>query len=238
MNKQHKEIADFYNNCYYAGKNGSARLSRHLSRLAKKIRISPNDKVLDVACGSGEWLGVCTSLGAKPFGIDISSKAIELCQQSFPEGDFRCGPAETLPYPDNSFDVVTCLGSLEHFLDQNHALAEMTRVAKPDARILILVPNSGFLTYRMGIYSGTNQQAARETIRSLSEWGKMISGSGLSVQARWKDLHVLSRAWIFRKPLTAIPARLLQAISLALWPLNWQYQVYHLCSVRTQRQSN
>ena len=163
-------------------------------------------------------------------GIDISSRAIEVCRKRMPTGEFEIGPAETLPFSDDQFDLVTCLGSLEHFLDQPGALREMARVTGERGRVLILVPNAGFLTYRLGLYRGTHQQTIRETIRTLDEWQRMFSSAGLDVIDRWRDLHVLDRSWILRPPRLVVPIRLMQALALAVWPLQWQYQVYHLCT--------
>ncbi|MBY5937710.1 class I SAM-dependent methyltransferase [Marinobacter nauticus] len=238
MREDHRKIAKFYDNQYYGNITSETSPSRHLRGLSEILRISADDRVLDIACGTGEWLAVCAEKGASVSGIDISSKAIGICQQRLPAGEFLCQPAETLPYPDNSFDIITCLGSLEHFLDQNKSISEISRVAKPDARILILVPNAGFMTYRLGLYSGTQQKAARETIRSLEEWKAMLENNGLAIQSRWKDLHVIKFSWIFRKPYLLVPLRAIQAIALLIWPLEWQYQVYHECAVDKQTPQN
>ncbi|MGB2681189.1 MAG: class I SAM-dependent methyltransferase [Candidatus Competibacter sp.] len=203
-------------------------------KLADQLRLVPGQQVLDVACGVGGWLEIAASRGATISGIDISERAIDICRQRLPEGEFQVGPAETLPFPDRRFDLITCLGSLEHFLDQPSALREMVRVAKPDARLLILVPNAGFLTYRLRLYSGTHQQAVRETIRTLEEWQQLFGEAGLEIINRWKDLHVLSRSWIVRPPWYWIPLRFIQALALAVWPLEWQYQVYHQCRIRME----
>lgn len=227
----HQKIADFYNNQYYQDTTSPKPPSRHLKGLAEILQIGADDTVLDIACGTGEWLTVCAEKGASVSGIDISSKAIAICQRQFISGEFLCQPAETLPYPNDSFDVVTCLGSLEHFLDQGKSISEISRVAKANARILILVPNAGFLTHRLGLYSGTQQKAARETIRSLEEWKVMLESNGLTVMKRWRDLHVLNSTWIFRSPYLLAPLRAIQAIALLIWPLGWQYQVYHQCTV-------
>lgn len=229
MNKSHKEIAAFYDKKYYKVIPKHHRISRHLNRLASRLKIGPTDNVLDIACGTGHWLKACGLRGAKVSGIDISEKAINACKNYLAEGNFFCQPAETLPFADNTFDVVTCLGSLEHFLDQEKALSEMRRVAKKEARIVILVPNSDFLTYKLGLYSGTDQKSVQETIRSLDEWSSMITRNGLNIISCWRDLHILSPSWIIRKPYLMIPARLAQALLLPLWPLRWQYQVYHWC---------
>ncbi|MGH6803508.1 MAG: hypothetical protein ACREC3_09095, partial [Methyloceanibacter sp.] len=120
-------------------------------------------------------------------------------------------------------------GSLEHFLDQPTALREMCRVAKVDAQFLILVPNAGFLTRRLGLYGGTGQVAIREIVRSLDEWTALLKDAGLEVLARWRDLRPLGRAWITNGPIYAWPIRAAQALALAVWPVGWQYQVYFLC---------
>lgn len=238
LKDDHEQIADFYNHQYYGKISPPKPPTRHLKRLAETLRITASDNVLDIACGTGEWLTVCADKGAGISGIDISSKAIAMCQQRLPSGEFACQPAETLPYPDGSFDVVTCLGSLEHFLDQSQAISEIHRVAKADARVLVLVPNAGFLTHRLGLYSGTQQQAAKETIRSLDEWKMLLETNGLTIKKRWRDLHVLNPGWIFRSPYLLAPLRAIQAIALLVWPLEWQYQVYHECTVNKSQISH
>ena len=147
------------------------------------------------------------------------------------EAQLSVGPAETLPFNDNVFDLgdlPRIAGALSRSIA---ALREIVRVAKPDAKVLLLVPNAGFLTHRLRLYGGTHQQAVRETIRSLEDWHGLFASAGLEVEQRWKDLHVLSRHWILRRPWYLIPLRLAQALALSVWPLEWQYQVYHLCRI-------
>ncbi|MCA9926734.1 MAG: class I SAM-dependent methyltransferase, partial [Anaerolineales bacterium] len=166
---------------------------------------------------------------AVPAGIDISQKAIAVCQKNMPTGDFHAGVAESLPFADEQFDVVSCLGSLEHFVDPLKALQEMVRVARKDAQFLLLVPNADFLTACLGLYGGTNQVDAKEDVRTLPEWDRLFTEAGLSVVKRWRDLHVLSWSWIGAGRWLTVPIRAVQALMLPFWPLRWQYQVYHLC---------
>jgi len=232
--EEHKKIASFYNKVYYRNIPSMKRVSRHIKNLAKILGIKKDQRVLDIGCGSGEWLSAVEQIGAIPYGTDISEKAINNCKTRIPSGEFSVGVAENLQYDTDKFDLVTCLGSLEHFLDQEKALKEIVRVSKKDAFVLILVPNSGFLTYKLGLYKGTNQASIRETIRSLDEWENMFNNAGLTVIKRWKDLHVFNLGWMIRKPWLLIPLRIIQATLLLIWPLSWQYQIYHLCRVRSQ----
>lgn len=228
MEKNQKKIKEFYDEVYYRDRQYRSSL-RHELRLAIRLGITPQTKVLDVACGTGEWLMACRQQGAEVAGIDLSEKAISICKNEMPEGHFYAQAAETLPFPDNSFDIVTCLGALEHFMKPVQALQEMRRVAKENARIIILVPNADFLTRKLGLFSGTHQVDAKEVVHTLKEWKKIFNQAGLDIHSRWKDLHILNRNWIYRGKWFQIPLRMAQAFILPFWPLRWQYQVYHLC---------
>ena len=117
-------------------------------------------------------------------------------------------------------------------MDVRAALLEIVRVSKPNALVVLLVPNSGFLTRRLGLYCGTEQTHLKEDVRSLREWWDLFESSGLTVLHRWSDLHVLSASWVLRGAWYGWPVRVAQAFALPLWPLSWQYQVYHLCVIR------
>lgn len=226
-------LRDYYDRVYYADAGVAGKVPAHLHRLARKLSPWNNRRLLDIACGTGQWLGAAAALGALPAGVDISRKALDICRATLPQAELHCGPAEQLPFADGSFDVISCLGALEHFIDPAAALAEMVRVAKPGALFILLVPNSGFLPLRLGLYSGTQQADMREDVRSLAEWRELFAGAGLQVHRRWRDLHVLTPSWIFRGPWYGWPMRAAQALALPLWPLAWQYQVYHLCTVKS-----
>jgi SAM-dependent methyltransferase len=222
-------IRDFYNDEYYLAPT-SAQVPWHTARVGRRLGPMAGKHVLDVACGTGAWLGYFSRQGASVAGIDLSSKAIERCRAQFPSGEFHCGPAESLPFADGAFDLVTCMGSLEHFLDKPAALREMVRVARPGATVLILVPNAGFLTRRLGMYRGTNQARISEEVLPLDAWRRLLENAGLGVQAMWRDLHPLSWQWIRHGPVLAWPIRSLQALALTVWPVAWQYQVYFRCT--------
>ncbi|GAB4352797.1 MAG: hypothetical protein Kow0073_08630 [Immundisolibacter sp.] len=225
----HQDVKRFYDTEYYRKGQKESRLPWHMRVIADRLGALEGCHVLDVACGNGEWLAELASRGARVAGMDISTRALEVCAARLPQAELKNGVAEALPFDNARFDLVTCLGSLEHFLDQPKALEEMRRVAKPDTRFLILVPNAGFLTRRLGLYSGTGQAAIRETVHSIAEWRALLADAGLAVSAIWRDLHPLSLNWIARGAARHWPIRAAQAAALAVWPVGWQYQVYFFC---------
>ncbi len=224
-------IKSFYDSVYYGKSDHKNLPEKYLYRLAQRLSIQKNQQVLDVACGLGQWIKVCTELGAVAAGVDISEKAIDICKQDSPDIEFHAVPAENLPFDDNRFDLVTCLGSLEHFVDPIKSIKEMIRTAKHDATFILLVPNADFLTRKLGLFAGTKQVEAKEEVRALTEWNQLFESAGLVIEDRWKDLHVLSWYWISLGKWYQIPIRALQAGLLTIWPLSWQYQVYHRCKV-------
>lgn len=111
--KEVENIRHFYNNVYYARSQGAEEEYRtHYQRLFTKVGIHRGDRVLDVACGTGDWLQTCARNGCQVSGVDLSDKAVEICRSRIPAGEFYAQPAETLPFPDQHFDTISCLGSI------------------------------------------------------------------------------------------------------------------------------
>lgn len=96
--------------------------------ISEATGIRPGTRVLDVGCGSGEFLRALAETGAECSGIDPAAAMVELSRSRVPEADVRRGAVESLPWPDASFDVVVAINALQFADDPDAALAEMTRV--------------------------------------------------------------------------------------------------------------
>jgi SAM-dependent methyltransferase len=99
--------------------------------------IGAGSRVLDIGCGSGEFLALLERRGARPTGIDPAPGMIALARSLVPDSDVRLGSAEELPWPDGSFDVVAAVNSLQFADDILGALAEAARVAVPGGFVAI-----------------------------------------------------------------------------------------------------
>jgi SAM-dependent methyltransferase len=94
----------------------------------------PEDRALDVAGGPGALAGVLAPRVGSITVLDTSARLLEFV----PEGAGRVlGRAEQLPFPDASFDLVTCVNSLHHIARPPRALDEMARVLAPGGRIVL-----------------------------------------------------------------------------------------------------
>jgi ubiquinone/menaquinone biosynthesis C-methylase UbiE len=87
---------------------------------------------LDVGCGTGLTYKVLLESNLDPLyvGLDITPRFIKLLKKKYPEAQWHVGRAQNLPFPDRSFDMVTCRALLEHLPDPAPAIREMARVAK------------------------------------------------------------------------------------------------------------
>jgi SAM-dependent methyltransferase len=95
-------------------------------------------RVLDAGCGSGRTLVDLVGYGTVS-GIELDPDAAEYAA-SRGCGEVKVGRVEELPWPDQTFDLITCLDVLEHVPDDRGALAELRRVCKPGGWLLLTVP--------------------------------------------------------------------------------------------------
>lgn len=114
-------------------------------KVADAARIQPGQRVLDVACGTGILAREVTSRMASSghvAGIDPSPGMIAVAKQLAPAIEWREGVAESLSFPDQSFDAVVSQFGLMFFTDRPRALREMLRVLVPGGRLAVAVWDS------------------------------------------------------------------------------------------------
>ncbi len=115
-------------------------VSAHLVRLCNIS--SPDDRVLDVACGTGNTAITARLItGAKVAGVDFTPELLALAKEEafladVQDIEWKEGNVEDLPYEDESFDVV--LSSFGHMFAPHPevAIKEMLRVTKIEGRIV------------------------------------------------------------------------------------------------------
>src|SRR5260370_27623508 len=96
-----------------------------------EARVPPGSNVLDVGCGTGHLAGELMRRGYKAWGVDLSDGMVEYAREHYRQDRFRVGDIEQIPFPDNTFDGVMCLGVMEYLEKDEPALREMWRVGQP-----------------------------------------------------------------------------------------------------------
>lgn len=105
--------------------------------MKERVRASGASSMLDVGCGDGRFCRMAASLGVAATGIDPVPDFVAHARSFHPEGTYVQGFPETLPFPDQSFDLVVFYMSLIDIDGFSDALTEATRVLSPSGRILI-----------------------------------------------------------------------------------------------------
>jgi SAM-dependent methyltransferase len=105
----------------------------------RRVGLDAAQLVLDVGCGAGAFLRLVAERGARASGVDASEALIELARERVPDADLRVGDMETLPYDDDTFDLVTGFSAFFFANDIVAAVREAGRVAKPGAPVVIQV---------------------------------------------------------------------------------------------------
>ncbi|MEK6337472.1 MAG: class I SAM-dependent methyltransferase [Acidobacteriota bacterium] len=118
-------------------------VARHIEAGAEefiaRLELKPGDRVLDVACGSGNLSIPAARAGAIVTGVDIATNLIEQARaRAKSEGltiQFDEGDAENLPYDDASFDAVVSMFGAMFAPRPELVAAELVRVCRPGGRI-------------------------------------------------------------------------------------------------------
>jgi demethylmenaquinone methyltransferase/2-methoxy-6-polyprenyl-1,4-benzoquinol methylase len=115
-------------------------------RVVELAQIKNGDRALDLCCGTGDISFALAQRGAEVVGLDFSEKMLEVAEARRQRNSklktqnlkFIQGDAQAIPFPENSFDIVTVGYGLRNLTSWERGLDEMFRVAKPGARLVVL----------------------------------------------------------------------------------------------------
>lgn len=112
---------------------GRGLLGRCVLPVTRRLRVKnvlryavPGQAHLDIGCGDGYFLKQSPCVTAT--GIDMRI------------GDAAVAPGAPLPFPDESFDLVTMLAVIEHVKDPQFVISEIARVLRPNGRLILTTP--------------------------------------------------------------------------------------------------
>lgn len=140
--------------------------------------------LLDIGCGwEAKFLRSVEAYVAKGEGIDLRAPDLSTPKLS----TRRITLTDSLPYPNEAFDVVTMLAVLEHLSHPKAVVAEVSRILKPGGRLVLTVPSKAakpvleFLAFRLGVVSSAEirDHKCYYTRRLLRQ---VVSGTGLVIE--------------------------------------------------------
>ena len=162
IQKQYDQIANIYDWRW------QSYIMNTLSFLHTWEQIDPRAKILDVACGTGEFerLLLKKNPTQRIIGIDISEKMLNIARKKYQTNsnvEFQKVSVHSLPFNSHSFDVVVCSNAFHYFDYPQVALGEIKRVLKPSGKVIILDWNKDYFFCRicdwfLRIFDSAHQQ--------------------------------------------------------------------------------
>ncbi|HKZ87477.1 MAG TPA: methyltransferase domain-containing protein [Anaerolineae bacterium] len=202
--------------------------------LMDRLHLPASGTLLDVSCGAGEVVRLAMKRGLKAIGVDISEVvAREAYRNSGRQASVAVSAGEHLPFPDTSFDFVTNIGSLEHFVDPALGVREMARVLRPGGKAFMLVPNTFSLltniwvAFRTGRTSVDHQPIQRYGARA--DWVRLLQSNGLTVRHTAKYERAWPRLADDRRYYLRRPKEMLRLLVAPFVPINLAFCFLFTC---------
>lgn len=175
-------------------------------QFAAWVRTGCQDSVLDVGCGPAALARLMARRAKRVLGLDLSYRMLEaarLVQKAPSNLLFTQGNAERLPFPDASFDLVTCTYSFANFPDPLKALREMARVACASGRIALMEVIAPQDPARHAYLNRLEAQRGHFHVRILShdEYLALFENTGLFlISSKTLRRRQLCREWLRLSP--------------------------------------
>jgi len=189
-------MRDFYDEGYYAPEQLRRRQARErymqqfVDQWLAVLDLRPDSRYLDLSCGDMQMLASAAAITPHVCGLDLSLAALTAGRERRGPLAVVQGDAERLPFADDSFDRLSCIGSLEHYPDAPAALREIRRVLAPGGRVLFTVPNARWPFLRFW-----PDPQPIHTIHDLDGWRQLLTEHGFRVVFTFADNHSLTRPY-------------------------------------------
>ncbi len=111
------------------------------------LQALPHGRLLDVGCGSADWLLSMRELGWEVTGVDLDAQAVRVGRE---RGlTIHCGTLTGQKFANHAFDAVTLNHVIEHVPDPVDTLRECARILKKGGKLVLFTPNAGSLGHRV-----------------------------------------------------------------------------------------
>lgn len=171
------EAADTWDERY-----GTPELACFLERLIPSFGLKPGQKILDAGTGTGvliPYLIQAVGPSGSIIAIDYAEEMVKICRSKYSQlrnVTVENQDVETLTFPSNFFNTVTCFGLFPHLENKEKALLQMNRVLKNRGRLIIAhALSSAEIKAR---HKDVTLAVAKDTLPNEKEMNRLLNNAG------------------------------------------------------------
>jgi SAM-dependent methyltransferase len=151
----------------------AARRTILVDLIDRTIAMPRPAKILDVGCGTGLEIELLQRYG-EVWGVDVERRMIDACRRRGLR-NVDVARAERLAFDDETFDLITCLDTIEHIDDDRAVMRELSRIGKPGSHVCMTVPAGPALFGPFDKLAGHYRRYSRRSLAAL------LTGAGYSI---------------------------------------------------------
>jgi SAM-dependent methyltransferase len=173
------------------------RMAERLEPAARAVvelaAVAPGDRVLDVACGTGNAALIAAERGAHAVGVDSEPALLAIARQRGSSAEFREGDIAAMPVEDEEFDATVSAFGVMYATNHEAAARELARVTKPGGRIALAAWVPGSLMPRMGTALGPYLPPPPPGSGPPSRWGdedqlaSILAAAGIALESTSRE---------------------------------------------------
>ena len=187
----------------YAGVPGTGEL-KFIAFLVSTAGAGRDDRVLDVACGTGALTQAFAERCGSAVGLDIMAPALtrgraQARERGLTNVEFTLGELERMPFGDGRFTGAACRFSFHHFVNPARVFAEMARVIGPRGWMIIADMTASEEEAKASLHNELERLADPTHARTLaaSEFDTMFAAHGFrTVMKIARDARTTLNEWI------------------------------------------
>ena len=153
-------------------------------RALAALDLGPEDRLLDIGCGTGAAVRDAAPHVREAVGVDLSERMVSRARElatGLANVEFMQGDSEALPFPDSSFSALICTTSFHHYPNPQAAAGEMARVLRPGGRLAIGEANADRFPVRVFDWAASTFEEGHVSCYRPSELAAILERAGLRV---------------------------------------------------------
>lgn len=139
-------------------------------RIEKTLSLVEGEKILDVGCAGGGLSKMLADMGFTVHAIDVLKESIEVAKEfaNSPKITYETRDVLKQPFPDESFDGITFLETIEHVENPAQFFREFHRILKTDGNLYVSTPNATSMKNLLYALSYRKKEKQKQLIKEIS----------------------------------------------------------------------